>query len=1225
MASPVLLKRSIIAFLGLTAVACAKDPWAYPGRPTKSVGSEVFRVFCKRAVRASTPHDLEGTSFDAACLGEGDLPEPDAKVKADKNLEEERARLEALLKRREDIVGVIDRILGDDTVTQKKLVTILEPDELRTFLRELVPLYDKPQEELPGTTRTLASVLYRLVDDKDKTGNDILKALSQVNGRQGYRKLDLALGLLRPLLEYPDLDAFAENGLKAIAHGGVAEKSLDEMSLGLALEMANYDPTPPEPDSTLIIARDLLLSPIDQLDQPEREAVYVTKRDKRGVAIPFGATDKSLPAPFIDDDADGLADVDAHGRFLSDGELVTLPGPYRVAGESKDTARDDVGRALNSWDGNKQLYADFDAQPTLAAAMLRETKRMATPAKAGDRTSLEKIGRGMSTLFGLSSKRSLTYGKAKVEYTGPDPKLGAAYDLVHAVAAAVRTNPDVMRRTVELLKQGMIQHEPEMAQFVETLVNISERGDEHPEAVAVGEMGPGTPHRFWDDLIKIGVRMTDRPGMVEALIRWITTPEAQAATEIFADWMQYQDVTKYKNADFKPGDMRGVFTPAQWKDLNAPATTTYQTEVDRTQPSVGPNRSVWQQTMSMVHNLNQGICNKDHAVLHLIVSCDPSLQPASPALPSQPIACAVGSIQDYPWTGMGYNKCDLFEVPHMIRIWVQSILGEGVIELKPADFNTGVYQIFGVQVDVVQELETQVLGFNKSPTPTSFARFLYGPPNQFTQKMKPDVLRDGAKIEEIDPYALFAMEVKHKSAGDMSFLEAGKGLVEIFERHELTKPGKHPVTGADVPGALLKEGYLFADMLDVFHMHWGSRTDEPCTGVPACTQHADPKAPFFSYQTDLRSYEPLLMEVFRDDKLVKTLADATKALDSIQIDGKSGIVILSEFAELMLKPQKDLTYRDGTPSAKNNVGDDLGYVSPLYLFLDGLKRIDQNFAADENKGRQDVWKEARSEVVDLFLTVEEADGKKRLQDRIGRSIFVRVLDFLTTRIDAHQDAKDIEDWTNNLAPRAVTFFDTPLVAGLLHLFDQSWDEPAAGRELMKFIAYLVDEDKNPVGFETTLVAVADLLQLLENSQQIAPILDLASEAATPGVQTAVDEKGGSDFDPNKGLLRRLVELQNHLLQLHKRRPSTLSRVAGNLVRTAGNEDQTPLEALIDVITEVERKDASLPVTALLEAEDFRLIATSVHEFISDDGHGVERLYAVIQNRTISPPKAQDQQ
>lgn len=1200
MARRLAFKQTLLVCIGLAASACAEDPWIYAGRESVSVGGEVFRVFCKRTAKEAFPQDLEGTSFEGPCLGQSAPPATND-------------RLTALMQRRSKVVTTVDRILGDDTVMQKDIVQVLDPDEIRTFLKELVPLYDAPEELLPGATRTLASVLYRLVDDTDTTGQKALAALGKITGRSGYRKLDLALGLLRPLLEYPDLDAFAENGLKAIARGGVAEKSLDEMSVGLALELANYDPTPPAADSTLRIARDLLLSPIDQLDQPERAPVYITRRDARGMAIPFGAGN-SVPAPFVDRDADGLADIDPFGRFITNGELSVVPSPYRVAGESRATARDDQGRAINEWTDKKQLFQDFDAQSTLAAAMLRETARMAVPARSGDRTSLEKIGRGMSVLFGLNSQRTVTYGKAKASFTGPDPAFGAAYDMVHAVGAAVRTNPDVVRRVVELLQQGMIKHEPEMAQFVQTLVHISERGDAHPEAVAVGEMGPGTPHRFWDDLIAIGVRASNRPGLVEGLIRWITLPETAAAGRIFANWMQYSDLAKYQGADFKPGNPNGTFTDEQQTKLNALVEVSYKTEPDRSQPSVGLNRSVWQQTMSMVHNLRQPICNKDAAVLHLERSCA-----------NNPIACVVGAIQDYPWSGGGYAKCDLFEIQHMIRIWAQSILGTAVIELKPADFKSDIYSIFGVDTGLVQETESQIDGFNKFPKPQSFARFIYGPPNQFVQKIKPDILMDGAKAEQIDPYALFAMEVKHKDANGMSFLEAGKPLVELFETHELTLPGKDSLTGADVPGALLKEGYLFADLLNVFHMHWGSRSEEPCNGAQACTQHTDSKGKFFSYQTDLRSYEPVLIEVLRDEKLIEVLANATNALDAIQIDGKSGITIMTEFVELMLKPNKDLAYRDGTTTAKNNVGEDLGYLSPLYLFLDGLKRIDKNFDAPENAGRKDVWHEARSEVVDLFLTVEESGGKKRLQDRIGRSIFVRTLGFLSDRIKVHQAAKDIDDWSASLAPRAVTFLDTPLVAGLLHLFDQSWDEPAAGRELMRFLHYMVDDEKNPVGYETTLVAFADLLQLLEDSEKIAPILDLAAEAATPGVPAAVETTGGTDFDPGTGVLRRLVELQNRLLQLHKRRPSTLSRVARNLVKTDRNEDQTPLETLIDMISEVERIDPSKPSTAALEAKDLQAIAKSVHKFIADDGHGLERLYAVIQNRTISPPKAQDKQ
>ena len=79
------------------------------------------------------------------------------------------------------------------------------------------------------------------------------------------------------------------------------------------------------------------------------------------------------------------------------------------------------------------------------------------------------------------------------------------------------------------------------------------------------------------------------------------------------------------------------------------------------------------------------------------------------------------------------------------------------------------------------------------------------------------------------------------------------------------------------------------------------------------------------------------------------------------------------------------------------MGDEVGYVSPLYLILDGLKRIDTNFESSEHKAKHEAWLQARSEIVDLFLTVEQVDGKARLKDRVGYAVFLRTLDFLQER------------------------------------------------------------------------------------------------------------------------------------------------------------------------------------------------------------------------------------
>jgi hypothetical protein len=873
-----------------------------------------------------------------------------------------------------------------------------------------------------------------------------------------------------------------------------------------------------------------------------------------------------------------------------------MPTPFAVASEAA-TPRDAAGRAVGS-DG-EPLFDTFDAQLTMAAAFLREDARLSVPMRPNDKTPFEKLGRGLPALFGLKSKRSVTYGKAKIDFDGLDPAKGPVYDLTHAIGAMAAKHPEVLERTLEAVEISMRDHEHEMTQLVDTMLRINERGKNHEEAVLVGAQGPGTPHRFWDDLMAVGVRMTKRQGMIEALIRMIIDPASVQQGPLFATWMTYKDVAKYRNADFTPGNADDTFTAEQEEDLNAEVTEVYDEPVDRTMPDVGNNRSVWQRTMSLIHNLkNRKQCNKEGAKLHLLRHS------------SKDLLIIISPGQILPLDPAGYKECDFFEVPDMPRIYSQSALELAQIKLKPADIR----DILGIIVDTgeVQEVETQIHGFNAKPTAQAFARFLFAPPNQFSKGLiDPPLTAEGVRIDQLEPYALFAMEVKHPNAGNLSFLEAGRPMLAAFEEHELTKDDENGVNQ-------LVDGYMFAELLSTFHMHWGSRRTEECKGPPepTCTQSVDPTAKFFSYQTDLRSYEPLLAEAFGEERLVEVLSQAAKAMSEVKIDGKDGVTILAEFVEMMLKPDDTLTYRDGRTTALNNLGEEVGYVTPFYLLLDGLKQIDNNFAAPENEGRQKDWHAARSDMVDLFLAVEDVNGQKRLKDRVARGVFLRTVGFLRERINAHIEAKDAEEWGVGLAPRLVTFADTPLMAGLLHLIDKSWEEPAAGRELMRLIAYLVDETKNPKGFESTLVAASDLFQLLEDSEKIAPILDLVAEAVAPGVTKAVDSTGGNAFSADDGILRRLVELQNNVLLLHTKRPSTLSLVLRNSVSDSMGNRSTPLEALIDVITELERVDANKPSDATLDRNDLAAIAKSVHTFMTSEDKGLERLYDVIQHRTV---------
>ncbi len=1160
---------SIATSWSLLAISCAEAPSVVrEKRERLSVGAEVFRVFCKRAAAEAFPDDLEGTEFNAACEGRAAAPRTTP-------------RLSAMLSRRPQIVRALDRVLSDDTaVARGEVRAPLEGDELRDFLSSTLPLYDGEQL-LPSTTRTLSTILGRLTDDEDALGKAALDVLARTTGRTGYRPLRLALGVVRPLLEYPRLDAFTRSTLDMVATGGSAEAELDAVLRAAALELATAEDTPPAPDSTLALTRDLVLSPLPDLEpELKKDPLWLVRRDARGVALPE-LLDGALPRPFLDTDADGRADIDGFGRLLSFTQ-DRLPAPFKVASEP-ETQRDAAGRALNVWEPSSELlYRHLDVEGTLLAALAREQRALLTPKKPGDRTTIDKLARGLPALLGPWAMREYGYGKARIGFRGPDLTNAPVLDLVHA--AGVLTGMPEMRKAIEVLEAALRDHEGASARLIDALLEIDRRADAHPEAELVGVNGPGTPHQFWDDLIAIGVRMTQRPGLIEALLRAFLDARTPAQGPILGNWMRYKDLITYPNAPST--------APS---DINGRVQHTYSELVDRSQPNVGLNRSLFQRTAALVHNLHgQKHCNKPNAKL---------------AVHLGPIPLTL------PLTGPGYAPCELFEVPDLVEVYVRAVLGRARIDLKPGDLNAlgGLCPVLDAAcLGATQEKESEIVGFDDTPTAEALARFVFSPPNAFVQGISDPVTTiDGANIQQWEPYALFPLELVDPMAKPygspehpgLSFAEAGYPLFEAFDDHELR----------DESGRLV-DGYLFGDLMHTLHVHWAARSTEPCDGPPAetCTQSVDPSLPFFSHQTNLVSYEPLLAEALLDVDLLARLHETTNALANTVIDGEDGITIMARLFERLLSPDPSLTYRDGNTRALTNVGEDLGYVSPLYLLLDALKGIDASFASDEHGMRLPVWREARSELIDTLFEIETVGEEKRLKDRLGRAVTLRLMQFLRDRIDAHAEAGDLSEWAASFGPRTRDVLEKPVVAALVGLLDKTYEDEAASLEFAGLAKYLFEEEGS--GFQSSLLATADLLQLFDDANSTAPLLHFAAEAIAPGVLSAIEQ--GKPFEVKSGIARTFVELQHAVSKLDARDPSTTAKLLRNLVADVMEDGRTPLEVLLDAAADIERANPAVPTTTPLDGSDLKSVIESVRAFLSDRDVGLERFYEVIQHRNL---------
>lgn len=1170
-----------------------------------TVGGEVFHILCKRVAGAAYPHELTGVRFTAPCDGAiGAAPDSDP-------------RFAAMVDRRGEIVAALDQVFGD-SATPAASTALFETGELDTFLANLIPFYDKPEEWTPRATRAIGAIMDELVSD-GKIPADVRKTLARVAPRVGYRPLAQVLGAIRPALTYPGLDELTRQFMTLVTEGGRAHPTLVDVLKAGALELAEEkDPTaPPAPLSTLRAALDLLLIEDPAFNPAGDAPLWVVKRDERGRALPT-----SLAAPFVDDGT-GVAVIGADGNFASSVANLKIASPFpRVASDTR--LRDPAGRAMHGGT-NEPLFQHVDANSTLLAAVMRDSYDLVV--REGDRSTVEKTTRGLRPLLGPNKSRVEQFGaKASLSFEGPAVDESPLFDLVHAASALLRY--EETDRLLEVLEILMREHETEAAATVYAGLRIDEISDEYPDARIVGVDGPGTPHEFWDDLIQIGTKILQRPGQLEAVLDSFATEEGEAATKLIAKFMKYKDQVTYKGAP-KTLQADGHYSEADAAEMNELIVHTLKQEVDRLGSGMpgdivdkGMNRSLWQRLISVVSATN-GVpnCNKQGGLLNATLTF-PLLRPA------------------------GYDECELTRQKSGSEMYMRAMAGgRAKVVLK----DSAVVDLGGLLggAGKIQEEESQIHGFTLDPTAAALTRFIYAPRVAFlTALFDPFGTKHGVPLAEYEPNLLFALEVEHADIvvknKPQSFYTASLPLGLAFDDHEL-------FAAADEDGVWAKDGYMFAELLSLLHNHWPSRrpADAKCAvpvkaGDEGCSQSADPKKPFFSQQSNLVSYEPLLVRALEDENLGGILYKASARLKSIKVGERTGMQVLNDFITRLITVDPNLAYRGGrkyaytntcepveamdasgkvTATCGNSRGRVIDGVMPIYLLLDAVKGIDKTWE-NGNTERQAVWLEARSKLVDKFLAVtkDEADPLEPnyfLSNRKAQTLTLKALPWIRARIALYRDQgqDQLDAWADGLAPRLASVLNHPLLARGLDLLDILWEEEAAGAEFAKVTAYLMDEKSHPEAFRGLLVAATDTLLLVDRDPGLTPLFQFASLALAPNALKVIQEGGAPEVKDSATMIT--LELTKRITALYPGpAPTPLSRILKNAV-LSNKAGEAPLEEIIDSSAEVNRADPTDVREKPLTAEDYKEVFTQVRDFLVDGDRGMERLYKVIQGRDLS--------
>ncbi len=574
------------AWLGLAVSGCVFEFSETKPREHGSTGSEVFRTVCMGLAAQAYPNDLTGQKFEARCAGTDTSTFAEIAPASD-TAQRSFARLNVLLKRRTILVEALDATF--DSV-------LFQDDELRGFLSDLVPLYEGP-ELLPVVTRATAEVLRDLIDQNQPASKEAIAAFERMGARGGYRPLRLALGIARPVLEYPELDTVVSTALETLdPQTGNAKAAWQELLKAMALDLATADTTPPDPrkPGTLAVARSLLFK-TDATFAGNRGALYVARRDHRGVALPQLLAGK-VPAPFTDADRDGLADLDELGRLKVNGLDVT-PTPFTTLSATlfnlDQGMRDGAGRAVNMgapqdicattpasagcgtactpgsacgtglscgaantcvWDGQPSLFYDYlDADKTFLAGVTRDLGRLLiapegsaalTPAAVHD------FAFGLSAVLGEFKPQTFAADQAKLSFVGPDTATGPVFDLVHAMGTLLPFEDT--EQLLEVLNVLLAKNENEVAGLLEAGLYIDAQADKYP--MAKWEQ----PHEFWDDLIVWTQRVLKRPGMLEAMLRALATEESAKSGPLLGNFMRFRDRVSYPKGTIEELKARNI-------------------------------------------------------------------------------------------------------------------------------------------------------------------------------------------------------------------------------------------------------------------------------------------------------------------------------------------------------------------------------------------------------------------------------------------------------------------------------------------------------------------------------------------------------------------------------------------------------------------------------------------------------------------------------------------
>ena len=1304
--------RTVVGGVSLCLIAglagCAGDISARVTPPRGTLGEQIYGVLCDRIGAGALPEDLTGGSYAGIChrdptthqfadaVDATQLPTPpDTKEVAARAADV--ARVQAMVPRRADLIAAFDAMIpATATVTTRDAAgsdacaageTAPLASEVASFMGRLGPSYD--DGTIPEGTRSIARVVQAV-----ESSPDALAALGRLGAHAGYRQEDLALGALRPALAYPNLRDVLVNLSRLLsidsqpgaspAVAGPLVPLLDALVTTGAWEAQTATADPPlAPLSTAANAAlglstlsrprsflELLANVVTHEDAAFGSGTSrpIARRDVRGMAS-VALVNGQIPAPFVDADGDGLADIDGSGYFVTtDGS--DAPAPFLPPWTADGTTRDAFGRAIGP--SGAPYYATFDATQTYAAALSRTLLPLLNPDVAAQHETLMDALAGAYVVLGgrtgagtTTKAYALPSGQAtSVTYDAFDTTKSPALDLLYAGGQLVAdSSADALLDEAAWL---MANEQPLVAELANAGFATKATWDATPAASL-----PATstlPDEILDVAAQIAqVRDADgSPGLLNDVLAALADPATSGLGGLFASLATNKDLVDYNRNDID-GPPMNVSTGV----LGAPPST----PTDWSQPITGSNRSLFYRFLQLIHDARGvSICNKDGATVKAVLRV-PVVGNVSLSIPDSPLVTAF-------WGKTSFAECEVFKMDDAALFYVESIVGRAEYVIRDPQLRNGVTIDLGVTTVPVSATATtvQVLqdssgltGYQPPGTSDPSLRTGFWTAPSSTQLMtRPEWLNRGlfmpngvgaATVPSFQQTFAAALNPPHAGtsvcptravndplpASDPNYTPGGViHLPSCADGDWLDQRDAQTIFALETDGfyaalAPLVTPFtnrgradLLVSLLDALYKHW------PGTDASAAECKLDALGGTCTREGAVH-FEPVLATAF---------ANATPALAAIgtaftrasapsfdlpcatrdasgtcAAASVSGTRVLAEVAAQALDPnearRRGLTDRQGNTTALRNDGTTNPQVTPVYLLAEALAEIDAAFstwaaAHPSDTGRKAQWLRARSQLVDQVFSVHQTAGAWAFDDAALPAITPTLATTLRQQLWAR-----CPEWPNQacawagitLASRAAQTLGGPLFAQTADLADALRADDGARTQVESLAQYLLDASSGNLALPSLLASSNDVVQWLDDDANLVPLLNALGVGLAP-------EPGHRSFvDAQLALLSRLTErvtdsAGDELCGREVDPNQVLTVLLQGLATPASlpsGSTATPLEVFGQVITDVNRL---VPASNdAVTAPDLGAIARQTVSFLTDETNGLEQFYAVVKNAT----------